>query len=183
MMTYECHVYIYTGGALIKANHCACWAMLHDGSRAVCFTSPHGPVPVQEVYIDNFQHPDTEAHQERLLSLINQITPCGKVEVCGKSLIRYRLLERYSQNLVLLNFVRNLWHDPLKGYVKKFFAHLEDCPPGDPLEQLTWANREACGNVNYSPGHSNAHPKKALKVKKAGQLLEWDGSATGFLIS
>jgi hypothetical protein len=163
------------------------------------------PDPLEEIYISQFDCPETAKYQDLLIGLINEITPCSFETVNGVKYIKYRLMDagaaegiflgQYNKNLILLNFIRNLWHEPpsgggLKaGYLARFFTALakSDEKYKDPLQRLTWANKEACEfnktPYKYSPGHSNVHESHTLKIKTTAQLMAFKCNSTGeFLI-
>ncbi len=139
----------------------------------------------KDIYISNYDEPETRKYQPLLVNTVNEITPCEFVEVKDKKYIQFKLLETYDQSLVLLNFVRNLWHSPpipqaKVPYHKVFFETLEKSEHQDPLEKLTYANKEACpDNLLYGAiGHSNVFNKKMLKLKKKDDLLKYKGNST-----
>lgn len=133
------------------------------------------------IYIEQFTFPKTSHNIPLLLSLINKITPCEIVKINDVEYIRYKLIKTYDQNLILLNFIRNLWNAEIKGYNELFFMYLkEGSSYQDPLEILTDANKKACVNIctKYSPGHSNIHLANELKIKNTKQLLGYKGLTT-----
>jgi hypothetical protein len=137
------------------------------------------------VFIDKFNHPKTAKYQSLLISLINTITPCSIVTRDGKKYIKFKLMKTYDQSLVLLNFIRNLWHEPLSGYSVDFFKMLKGAKYKDPLARLMWANKEAV-KMNkrqpiYALGHSNVHPFDRLKIKRASMLKRYCGSCSSFV--
>ena len=140
----------------------ACWGGVQSGYQ-------------KDVYISNYDREETAKHQQFLIALINEITPCEIVNRNGNNYIKFRLLQNYNQSLVLLNFIRNLWHDPVAGYQKNFFKFLKSVKHyKDPLSKMTWANKKAVAaskrKILYGLGHSNVHPADRLLVKKTEEL-------------
>jgi len=130
------------------------------------------------IYLSDYNQPETLEYQNLIVSVINEITPCKLVNIDNVWYIKFKLLGTYDQSLILLSFIRNLWYEPKAGYSKKFFESLKVATQEDPLERLTWANKEACDDAGYGYGHSNVHKKSSLKVKKSKQLLEYKGLCT-----
>ncbi len=99
-----------------------------------------------------------------------------------------KLLSTYDQNLILLNFIRNLWHSPTETcfpttdnrYATYFFEALEKSTYIDPLKRLTNANKKACEKYGYkrNVGHSNVAIGSSLVLKDKESLLKWQGVVT-----
>ena len=107
------------------------------------------------------------------------------------------MISGYDNNLILLNFIRNLWNCPLqyvpvhrgngknmlKDYTSVFFETLYKIEEKDPLKMLIEANIEACRPLVYNhntivgPGHSNAFPSRFLKIKNVDELLKYKGTS------
>lgn len=173
MRNYQCYVSCYVGDKLIKSQTNACWSMLnHGGFFNADYKSIVPSFAYKEIYISQFDDPATIKYQRRLLTLIDKITPCKIVTIDGTRYIKFKMLQTYNQSLILLNFIRNLWHEPIPGYAEKFFTSINKSKDQykDPLARLTWANREACDKAFYM-GHCNVHDKKLLKIKTTKELL------------
>lgn len=188
MRGYDCYV---LDSNFKATGHNACWSMIRSHLNS-------------DVYIYGFDDPETICYQKRLIWLINKITPCSivtytseqlkkklsffrrviylltrKCPECltiGRRYIKFRTLEDYDKSLLLLSFIRNLWHSPIAGYSKNFFEALSISRKHyeDPLARLTWANQQALSNVKSaygSPGHSNVHV--GCKVKTLEQFKAW----------
>lgn len=178
--SYDCKYHYLVEGKLQSCKNNACWAELSGK-------------PVGDIYIDEYEGYVSEEHKNVLIETINKITPFKEVMVQGKKLLEYRLLKTYDQNLVLLNFVRLLWHSPYANevtgkssattrseYSTMLFQELLNLQKMDPLEALTSANKkvlEALGSVR-SVGHSNVHQHSILKVKNTKELLDYLGTST-----
>lgn len=146
----------------------------------------------RSIYIENFEKKETIEYLPLLIQYINKITNCEIVEKSGKKYIKYKLIEGYDNNLILLNFIRNLWNTPsIKYFTKKseyanenysivFFNFLKDSKKEDALEALTEANKKACTKleITNSPGHSNVHDYNLLKIKKTEDLFKYKGYMT-----
>lgn len=161
--------------------HNACWA----STRSL----PAGTL----LYIEGFQDEKTQSEIDRLVQTINEITPCKVVTIKNKEYIEFQMLQTYDQSLVLLNFIRNLWHIPggsiynittrkneiqFPNYTETFFSVLKKSRYKDPLKRLTKANLEACPEKAQSVGHSNVHAKERLKIKSTKDLLSFTGAST-----
>lgn len=149
------------------------------------------------IYIERFREPETEKYIKLLLNIINKITPCKIVKINKVEYIKYTLISGYDNNLILLNFIRNLWNCPLqyayvsgyngknmlKDYTLVFFETLSKIEEKDPLKMLIEANIEACKPLVYNhdlivgPGHSNAFPSRFLKIKNVDELLKYEGTS------
>lgn len=150
------------------------------------------------IYIDNYKTEKTKNDIKFLIDLINEITPCSIVKIKNKDYIEYKLLETYDQNLILLNFIRNLWNHPgvshtegaqeppLPNYIDIFFDELKKSEYKDPLQKLTDANKKACVDYrecNYGLGHSNVHTAKDLTIKDSKSLLKFESSSTRLFLT
>lgn len=204
MRSCDCIVYAYYKDKLIKSANTPCWSMLvyphyfHQDLQK----EPKWFIN-KDIYIADFDDPMTQKYQQTLFNIINEITPCEVVEIPqdhgdilrrATRFIKFRTLETYDQNLVVLNFIRNLWYNPLSYYVVqgkenytiKFFEFLEGAARtnSDPLVKLTWANKSALEIINCvygSPGHSNVHAK--LKIKTTAQLKAYKGCSTATFLT
>lgn len=142
---------------------------------------------IKEIFIKNFTCLKTQRNQSLLVKIINQITPCKVVTINKEKYIKYKLLKYYNNNLVLLNFIRNLWYSPRIGLSSYFFKVLRKLhkyfPDADPLEKLTRANKITCGkyHIFYQEHHSNCNSKSDLKLKTKCQLKKIARSTRGFL--
>jgi hypothetical protein len=200
-------------GKLVQSKFDACLGMIsHQAWFDHCRYDSSSPgLFGVDVYFDDFDYPTTQSYQYLLIDLINQITPCELVEIENKILIRVRTLNGdinpytyeknmilYRRNLIMLNFIRNLWHEPgrysqrmtpIPGpypYTQTFFKTLkEDKTYADPLERLLHANKLAsqAGGFTYGEvGHSNAGKADKLVVRKTAELLNSTmGDTMGFL--
>lgn len=185
MRTFACHYYKMEKEKLVKNDNSACWAGLRRYEST------------KEIYIDEFEMPRTKDHIDRLVKIVNEITPCEIITINKKRYIKVKMLETYDQSLVVLNFIRNLWYEPIpfaigsKEYEAKvglytdtFFEILKKSRFKDPLKRLTKANKVACekaGAKSYY-GHSNFNIADKLKIKEKEQLLKYKGESTsGFL--
>lgn len=183
---YECFFcFQKKDGTLSQCGNSACWSSIAVLTGTLsCKRNDNFN---NNIYIFNYDIPETRKYQELLIGTINQITPCAITKKDGRNFIKYTILETYDQNLILLNFIRNLWHEPHKGYVARFFENLilSGLEQKDPLARLTWANKQACPqHLVYPPGHSNVYMHKTLRVKEAVALIKYKGYNTySFLTS
>lgn len=140
------------------------------------------PFKNQLIWIDKWKEPETVDYAPELVSIINEITPC---EIQG-DLIQFLLLDTYRKSYLLLNFIRNLWYEPMPKYTAVFFKSLGPSKKkySDPLARLTWANIEGCRvpKPTYSPHHCNAMLGwKSMAVRMAKDmkdLKEYPGGLT-----
>lgn len=175
MRGYQCHFWAKVDGQLRASDFTDCWGgvmgsswFFHKkvqdeykktGVYPSGFSGTDHPFKNQDIWIDKWKEPETEAFAPELVSVINDITPC---QITEDGLIQIRLLETYRQSLLLLNFIRNLWHEPCDGYTGAFFKSLVEDKGKypDPLARLTWANKCACKASKFKNacgvGHSNA---------------------------
>ena len=182
MRSYDCHLYKKQTGTLIKNNNTACFAGLRGHQKGTI------------IYISHFKQKDTEQYIELLINVINKITPCQIVIINTIEYIEIKLLNTYSQSLIILNFIRNLWNKINTDYYKKsenyynleFFKILEKSKKyKEPLKRLTYANIESCKLFNLlAKGHSNTYNYKSLKIKTTEELLAYKGNfSENFLIT
>lgn len=206
MRTFSCHYYkLDEKEKLVKNSNSACWAGLRryevskkpDGN----LNYGSGKYVMQEdyntIYIDEFEMPRTKDHIDLMVKIVNEITPCELVTINKKKYIKFKMLKTYDQSLVVLNFVRNLWFEPIPFmtgskeynakvglYTDTFFETLKKSRFKDPLKKLTRANKVACekaGAKSYY-GHSNFNIASKLNIKETSQLLKYKGESTsGFL--
>ena len=179
MNSFNCHISMYIDGKLVKSKDNLCWRIINDEAGFTGkFTGKYGYCLGKYIYISQYDQPETRSYQNLLIGVINEITPCEKIMINKTDYIKIKLLERYDNSLILLNFIRNLWFDPIPGYCNKFFENLSKTDLFDPMLKLTWANKEACANKKYSPGHSNYHHKNDLIMRSVKDLMEYTGSST-----
>lgn len=188
MRGYECYASVLVDGVLRQCGCTACWALVNRAywlDEKGSYT-PSRQLTNEDIYIFQFRDPATERHLSLLVGIINEMTSCALVTVGDREYLRFRTLHHYEASLVLLNFIRNLWHEPVtcKGYADRFFDFLGRSHEvyGDPLQRLTWANREACPEeLPYSPGHSPCHARRWCQVRHSDDLKTLTTSATTFL--
>jgi len=154
MRNYSCYYGKYVNKKVIKSNSSACWASIdRDGFEYV-----------QNLYIYKFEEPDITYEQIKLLvSIVNQITPCSIVTHKKIKYIKYRKIKGYIKNLIILNFIRALWHETGGILSSQLFLNSLKNPKviyEDPLEKLLYSYKESFINVN-SPynvfDHNNFH--------------------------
>lgn len=187
--TYRCHIYHMINGTLHKNANDACFAGIKSYLDVIDWQKKIDN-PSQEIYIYDFEREETIKYVPILVKIINRITPCEIVEINDKKYIKFKLISNkyYDQNLVILNFIRNLWNEPSRFYVKNelktyyqcFFQALAKSRYKDPLERLTQANILALTETKYSEsaGHSNTFNFKQGKRKTVKELIEYEGNNT-----
>ena len=182
-MKYTALYWTMVDGKLIECSNKVCWAGLrYNFNYDLILNANFDKFEFATIYIGDYDRNSTREYQDVLVSTINEITPCQKEMIEGKELIKLKLLKTYDQSLIILNFIRNLWYDPLPSYALDFFVALmianHDMTFKDPLSRLLWANKEACKHAIYSCGHSNVHKPNKLKIKTVPQLLGYMGDDT-----
>lgn len=174
MRTYACYLYTMKNDKLTDTTSTACFA---------CVSHHLG----KDLYIDRYTEDETKDYIDLIVKTINGVTLCELVTINNKDYIRIELLNGYNQNLILLNFIRNLWHEPFAGYSLNFFKALEKEQDKDALVRLTTANKKALEikeyNNNYSPGHSNVHKASSLKIKTKEDLLKGEPASTASFLT
>jgi hypothetical protein len=167
MRSYNCY---YSQSLDLKKktvnNNSACWA----GMRIL--SPKYGQY---YLHINKFREKETEKYIDLLLSTINKITPCY---IKDDEIIFKTYKGTYDQNLILLNFIRNLWceQNNYKEYNQIFFKTLEEYKDvKDPMCLLSFANIQK--TYNYPPGHSNILGSKG-KVKTLAEFEKYTGSVT-----
>jgi len=203
MRGFQCHYYLKDKNGNLSNNYDWIHPYTKLSQIAVisqaCWSSVSRLPAGSFIYIDNYKTEKTKDNIKSLIDLINEITPCSIVKIKDKDYIEYKLLKHYDQNLILLNFIRNLWNHPgvshtegaqelpLPKYIDIFFDELKKSKYKDPLQKLTDANKKACVDYrkcNYGLGHSNVHTAKDLKIKHSTSLLTSIPSSTrDFLIT
>lgn len=196
MRTFACHYYKIEKENLIKNTNYACWAGLRN------FDISTGKYILRQdyntIYIDEFEIPKTKNYIDLMVKIVNEITPCELVTIDNKKYIKFKMLDTYDQSLVLLNFIRNLWFEPIPYmydskeyddkvgiYTDTFFETLKKSRFKDPLKKLTKANKVACEKVgakNYY-GHSNYNIASKLKIKNKDELLNYKGYSTSAFLT
>ena len=199
MRGYECHHYKMIDSkkkTLEQHYNSACWAGIASQIRE----------GVEDIYIAKFKEPETEIYIKHIVGIINKVTPCKLVSIKKTVYIKYKLLKDFNKDLILLNFLRNLWninnipYDKLiilknverteiqLQYTSIFFKTLKSNFKmyKDPVQRLTHANFIACKSleITNSPTHSNVHKYDLLKIKDTKSLLESKVHSTmNFLIT
>jgi len=114
---FSCHYYIINNSGLYKCSS-ACWSDIKNY------------IYKDYIYIDHKSIIKTK-YLKRLVNLINNITECKLVNINNKNLIKYKIFNQnlsqnccYKTNLVLLNFIRTLWHKPSGFNNKKFYKSI-----------------------------------------------------------
>jgi hypothetical protein len=136
MRDYGCFYYKMSPDNKLKQNpNAACWAGLR-GAHGKDFLFKNVNKEYKGIiFIKEFRCKDVdESIVNRMIYLINKITPCKLVKIEEKEFIRIKVFERYSQNLVILNFIRMLWYKNGGFNHEKFFEDIfEDIRYRDPL--------------------------------------------------
>jgi len=123
-----------------------------------------------KIIIDDYRVTETSKYVNLLVKIINKIQPCELITQGDKTYICYTRIGLYNNDLILLNFIRNLWNEPISGYSVAFFEELSklETKKLSAMEKLLTANRIACEKAKstYSYGHSNCHKFAELVIKK-----------------
>lgn len=138
-------------------------------------------LPKQHTY-DNLNKLLYNKYITRIVNLINKITPCKKVIINDKLHIKYKLLNMYSQNLVLLNIIRMLWYKPFNINIDNFIQNI--LKPKEKNKDVLYFMFETINNTieenpnrgQYKYGdHSCIY--KNIKLKTSKQLLDYEGTS------
>lgn len=164
----------------------ACWQGLN-------YLNPE----VKDIFIHQYKYPQTEKYVPLIVKTVNQITPCNIVSIYSKKedkmqeYIHYKRLGIYNKDLLILNFIRNLWYvlkydiygkldtNVLVPYNVLFFEYLKNSELKDPMEKLTEANVKAISNfteqqiLSYKHGHSNFYYNS--KIRSLDEFKKWGG--------
>lgn len=185
--TYGCTYYFYNNNKFCSNTNKACWAGIKYRTAFYNFKN------IDSIYIDfNTRYKELNPYIKRIVSLINNITPCSivrnkekkAINCCNysqnlncKYLIKYTFIKKdninefYAINLTLLNFIRMLWYDPQYLDIDKYKEIvLKRVTPGkDSLWFLMNCIKECVieGNnrVNYG-NHSCVYKNIIPKSKK-----------------
>lgn len=157
----------------------ACWAGIQYYNNSVVLR------------IERWKDKSTEKYAKLLTSIINQITPCK----IYRGFIYYTLIGNgtpvwsakhyYDRNLILLNFIRYLWHNYGDSVV--FFKALEESKEKDPFKRLSEANlknsifygQDENRYFYFTPGHSNIDTRQKSLISLE-TFLNYTGNCTGF---
>jgi hypothetical protein len=164
MRGFECKFGVIKKGKFLKADGYHCWAPM---KRAPCKEE-------KELYIFSFQEPEIPYQGiQKLVEIVNKITPCELVEVDDVEYIKYTKLDNYKRDLVILNFIRAAWNEK-KGITssEKFIEGLINPTKKyrDPMRMLTYAYKESIlvkQSHYHLFDHSNFHPEiQVISVKQ-----------------
>lgn len=181
MRSFSCYYYHKIKDNTLEMNiNNSCWAGIRyyqkvRGRNYNDIIDNENPI----IYIEKYEEEEQKEHVDLLLSIINRITPCKITVIDDKKYIEYHLIEGYDNNLILLNFIRNLWNEPYHNYSTYFFKYLKSSRYKYPLAKLTDANIKACKQVEvdgnkifrYGPGHSNVNQPDKMVIKNTKDLI------------
>lgn len=179
MRNYDCYFAAKIKNRWEKIERYACWAGINAYGSSLTLK------------IDEWKDKSTKKYAKLLTSVINEITPCK----ISRGYIHYTLIENgirynyYDRNLILLNFIRYLWHNYGDSVV--FFKALEESKEEDPFRRLSEANLK--NNIFYkeeearrgnlwiypNPGHSNIDTRQKSLISLE-TFLNYTGNCTGF---
>jgi len=123
MRGFQCYIYHLQNKKLIQNSNDACWAGLKN-SKLIKLDSKTKDC----IYIDKYIEEDiTDKVRNRIIYLLNKITPCKFILIDNKIYIKYKLLKNHYSNLLLLNFIRILWYRNRSFNNDQFFIDI--CKP------------------------------------------------------
>ena len=171
MRGYECYIYHLKNKKLVQNGNNACWAGLNKTQYLN-----------KNIYIDKYIELEiTDKQRNRIVYLINKITPCKFVTIKKVKYIQFKLLNNHYSNLLLLNFIRILWYKNKSFNNEQFFIDICKPKPRN-LDYLEFMMTCIKNNVNTGPGwyygdHSfvylNIIPKtKEMLYKHTGNSME-----------
>lgn len=122
----------------------------------------------------------------RIVNLINKITTCKKVYIDNILYIKYKTLDNYSSDLLLLNIIRMLWYTPQGIYIENFIRDI--LKQNKNKDSLAFILETIINNLkeDLSYGQEGDHSciYKKMKIKTSKQLLEFKGEQMqAFLIT
>jgi hypothetical protein len=129
------------------------------------------------IFLANFSYSITKKYINLIIETINEIQPCKLVTKDGVDYIAYKRIGLFSNDVILLSFIRHLWYSSI--YDKEegkfsitFFEKLKELNKDkknlSAMERLLTANKyasEEC-NIKINCNHSNAWHHESLKIKK-----------------
>lgn len=154
----------------------ACWAYLNYFSenywqKELNVSFKRNP---DIIYISDYIEKDLEEkYRKQLIYILNKITPCKEIIYNGINYLAVRLIHHdwYDNNLVILNWVRGLWHEQSTLDVNKFYTMImkykdED----DPLYFLMNCNKE-CYNLNKYGQFDHSNVGEGIIPKNKEELF------------
>lgn len=188
MRDFNCFYSWMIGDRLSESYSSVCWAGIRNGRY---YDENNNYCVIKEeyskiIYIKAYTEDLTKKYVKSLVKCINKITPCSIETIDEVKYIKFELFGTYDQNLIVLNFIRNLWSiggNLNEEYIKIFFDTFAKHRYKDPVVRLTYANIQACigANITYAH-HSNGFQANKAKPKTLKQLLEYKGdSVVNFL--
>lgn len=186
MRGFDCHYYkMMKTGKLIKNFNQSCWAAILRNESYCIYIDGNRTVPALNeelkdyIFIAQFEEPEVaKESMERIIQLINRITECSIVEIENVKYIKYKLLTTYSQNLLLLNIIRMLWHEPRAIDLKNFLNEsiFKKATNKDPLSFLLECMNENIDQTlqyHYYGDHSCVY--KDIQLRTKDELLAYKG--------
>lgn len=203
MRGYECYIYhLDKNNKLVKNQNNSCWAGLKE---KFYYFKPANVEPISShnknveidlkpgferiIFINKYKDNSgkvTEKDQKRIVYLINKITPCSIVLINGKNYIKYALLKNHYSNLLLLNFIRTLWHYPnctKKFNIDQYYIDINKRIPNK-MDVLSFMLKCVKDNiseiVNYEGDHNFIY--NDIKIKTKQQLLDYIGQSMEYFL-
>lgn len=133
---------------------------------------------VKTILIDKYTADETQNYIKLIVDTINKIQPCKLVTIGKKTYIEYTLIGHYNNDILLLNFIRNLWYEQSPGHSVFFFKKLKELRVITKAKKLLGKKRinafkalltankyasEQCQVKGYGH-HCNTHQASFLKV-------------------
>lgn len=189
MRDYGCVYYhLDKDNNLVKNNNISCWKGIDKSYTFSMHANINGKYQKIDllkskkdyIYITNYIQPEvTDQQRKRLLYLINKITSCKFIKIKNVVYIEYKMIEGYDNNLILLNFIRNLWCIGDKGFdYKGFFNSILNPKPRN-QDVLIYIMNCFKNNIITPPNyqdHSNIICNIIPKTKD--ELLSYKGKST-----
>lgn len=157
MRSYGCTYYAKINGEFILNTNQACWAGI---DKIMYWKINNYKLLPKVIYIADFQDYIKEDYINKMIYIINKITPCRIINYKNKKYIAYRFIKDatwYNNNLVVLNWIRGLWHHQrgLKD-VEEFYQDIMKYDDNeDPLYFLMSCNKKHYDGKSYGLDHSN----------------------------
>jgi hypothetical protein len=178
MRNYSCYYYRYDrkNKKLISNKNTACWSYLDHFSEnywAKEFNTVFKRNP-DIIYVSNYIEKDLdEKYRKQLIYILNKITPCREIVYNGVNYLAVRLIHHdwYDNNLVILNWIRGLWHEQATLDVNKFYTMImEYKDEDDPLYFLMNCNKK-CYNLSKYGNFNHSNVGEGIIPKNKEQLF------------
>lgn len=198
MRGYECFFYFRSkdNKKLYPTKNNACWANVDKSNlawrgRQTCESDNDSTIVDKDlyestiIYIDRWNEGNQVTNKNciRIVNLINNITECKFITINNKKYIKYKLLDHYSSDLVLLNIIRMLWYEPGYFNIEQYYKDIHKRKPKDKdsLEFIYECVKDNVRTVKKSANSYEQYDNHScinlnIKPKTSEQLYKYKGS-------